>query len=72
MPVIRVRRNLETKMSQVGEPTDGWERSRKENLLYFASLTPDQRLIWLWEMMEFVANLRKGGSAQAAGAQPEP
>ncbi len=38
--------------SDQSAPPDNWERTRIENPLYFASLTPGERVVWLAQMFE--------------------
>lgn len=37
----------------------GFERARIENLFHFASLTPDQRVQWLVDTLEIMAEVKR-------------
>lgn len=43
----------------------GWEATRRANLIYFASLPVEERVQWLADMLELVAQLREGSEAAA-------
>lgn len=37
----------------------GFEKARIENLLHFASLTPEQRVQWNWEMIQVMQAVKQ-------------
>lgn len=52
----------------------GFEQARIENLFHFASLTPDQRVKWLVDTLEIMAEVRRsraGGSGFLATGDSE-
>lgn len=41
-------------MSELDDMPPGWDETRVENLLLFATSTPEQKVEWLWEMLKVI------------------